>query len=448
MKFARIRVLPARALLACALFWLLIGLAASIWPSAEDAWLDTGLALLVVALADLIALWQRGAPLHVERLLPHAWPVGVAETVTLVLEARGAALSGTVFDQPPPAFAPVGLPLSFRLPAGGRAEYRYRCTAAERGDYSFGAPQVRLRSLARLWQWQLDAAVPDTPVRVLPDFARIAHYALLATDQRLAQLGLIQRRRRGEGLEFEQLREYREGDALRQIDWKASARMNRLIAREYQDERNQQILFVLDCGLRMRGREAAQSAVRLSHFDHAVNAMLLLAFVALRQGDAAGFATFATPDPRLVPPRRGAGTLRHLTEAVYDLQPTHLTPDYDAMTVLVGQRVRRRALIVILTNLRDEDDETLVPAVRRLSRQHRVVVASLREPGLALLSEKPVRTFDDALAYAAASEYLYDRRRTVKALHHAGTAALDVAPAELPMALVNQYWALKRSGVL
>src|SRR4030095_9059656 len=167
--------------------------------------------------------------------------------------------------------------------------------------------------------------------------------------------------RRGTGLASPQLRDYHEGDTLRQVDWKATSRRGRLIAREYEDERDQQIVFLLACGRRLIARAAA-----LSHFDEVLNAVLLLAFVALRGGDAAGLMTFADATQRFVPPRKGRDTINAFLNTLYTAQPTTRPPDYYNAAVELSRRLKRRSLVVVVSNLRDEDEETLAPGVARL----------------------------------------------------------------------------------
>jgi uncharacterized protein (DUF58 family) len=210
---------------------------------------------------------------------------------------------GWLVDGHPAAFVSEGLPVPFALTPGRWLRVAYR----DLGE------RARTAGIRRRQPAPIVAAAPVASAgerrrarrspRVFPNFARIAHYTLLATDNRLSQIGILQRRRRGEGMEFQQLRDYRQDDAPRQIDWKASARVGRLISRDYQDERDQQIVFLLDCSARMRARDGD-----LSHFDHTLNALLLLAYVALRQGDAVGLATFGHPGPRVLPPRKSVAT--------------------------------------------------------------------------------------------------------------------------------------------
>jgi uncharacterized protein (DUF58 family) len=265
---------------------------------------------------------------------------------------------------------------------------------------------------------------------------------LLAIDHRLSAVGILQLRRRGEGMDFDQLREYREGDSLRKIDWKASQRMGKLISREYQDERDQQVMFLVDCGRRMRAQDD-----ECSHFDHALDATLLLAYVGLRQGDSVGLMTMSGEDHFLAP-HKSREVVNHILNTVYDLQPTLFTPDYYQAAVSLSRRLRKRALIVIISNLRDEDDDSLVPALRLLQKRHLVLFASLREKVLDDAVALPVRDFDSALTHAAAIDYRLQREAAFDRLKLSNVVCLDVAPQRLAVALVNQYLEVKRSGRL
>jgi uncharacterized protein (DUF58 family) len=228
---------------------------------------------------------------------------------------------------------------------------------------------------------------------------------------------------------------------LRQIDWKATARQRTPIAREYQDERDQQIIFMLDCGRRMRSQDD-----ELSHFDHALNACLLLSYVALRQGDAVGLSTFASDTPRYLAPVKGTGQLNTLLNSVYDLNSSQRSADYQAAATQLLARQKRRALVVLLTNLRDEDDEELLTAVKRLGQQHRVLIASLREDLLDNLRETPVQTLPEALAYCGTVNYLNARAELHERLSAHGVPVLDTRPGQLGTQLVTQYLSWKRGG--
>jgi len=420
---------------------LVFGVAAAWWPVLAPAWQIAMAAALIAAAVDLAASRALPPRLELERRIPGSVPVGRWRDVALRLTNAGAfAVRCEVHDHHPPAFEASGLPIRVDVPAHGFAQVPYRVRATERGTLEFDAAEARVASPFGLWETGSRLGTKQS-VRVYPDFAELADYALFATENRLSQIGVLKQRRRGEGLEFHQLRDYRLGDSLRQIDWKATARLRRPIAREYQDERDQQIVFLVDCGRRMNAKDGL-----LSHFDEVLNAVLLLAFVALRQGDAAGLMTFASAEPRFVPARKSRETISAFLNALYDVQPTLRPPDYHAAAVELSRRLKRRSLVVIVSNLRDEDEETLLPALALLKRKHLVLFANLRESVLEAIRDTPVKSLDEALAYATGAIYERERAAVTSRVESTGAMLLDTLPDELAVRLVNRYLELKRSG--
>lgn len=398
------------------------------------------LALLALALLDAIRLKRLPSP-RISRQMPGSLALGRWSDVRLRVEHDFAQpLDIQVFDHVPPGLSFESLPLTLTLQPGQQSFMAYRLRPLNRGHFSFEHCEVNLPGPLGLWSDKRLLSLTDD-TRVYPDFARLYGGQLLAVDNWLSQLGVRQRQRRGLGLEFHQLREFREGDSLRQIDWKATARQRTPIAREYQDERDQQIIFMLDCGRRMRSQDD-----ELSHFDHALNACLLLSYVALRQGDAVGLSTFACDTPHYLTPVKGTGQLNTLLNSVYDLDSSQRAADYQAAATQLLARQKRRALVVLITNLRDEDDEELLTAAKRLGQQHRVLIASLREDLLDNLRETPVQTLPEALAYCGTVNYLNARAELHERLSAHGVPVLDARPGELGTQLVTQYLSWKRGG--
>lgn len=457
-------LLPHRSTLWLLSAFFAAGLAVSFAPGWLTLWQNIALLLTAALVGDALAAW-RAPTITLKRQVGQALPVGEWHTVELHLKLGSDQLQlktaylrvqGWINDAHPSAFENIDLPQPFTLGLKHTTILRYTVRPLQRGNHHFGPTVLRLTSPLGLWQRCLRYDNPQT-VRVYPDFAKVTQYALLATDNRLSQLGVLLKRRRGEGLDFHQLREYREGDTPRQIDWKATARHRKLISREYQDERDQRILFLLDCGQRMRSKEQASTLQKtdgssndlvLSHFDHTLNAMLLLSYVALRQGDAVGLATFAHPDTLYLAPRKSVHNVNRLLSSVYHLEPTLTPPDYLTACETLHQRLDKRTLIVLLTNLRDEDSAPLLPSLKLLRKKHLVLLANLRETSLELLRQQPINTFDDALTYAAGAEYLTARQKTFAHLRHSGVHMIDTLPDQLPVQLINKYWELKRTGVL
>ncbi len=405
-------------------------------------WWGLLLSLALLATADALRLQRQPSP-QLRRQLPGNLPLGRWSEVQLELQhGCKRPLSIQVYDHLPSAMASECMPQQIELQPGHASLLSYRVRPLQRGHFHFPCCELQLPSPLGLWLGRRMLELHDE-TRVYPDFARLHGAQLTGVDNWLSQLGIRQHPRRGLGMEFHQLREFRDGDSLRQIDWKATARMRTPIAREYQDERDQQIIFLLDCGRRMRSQDG-----ELAHFDHALNACLLLAYIALRQGDAVGLCTFASDPPRFLAPAKGNAQLSALLNSVYDLQSTQRPADFSAAVDQLLARQQRRALVVLISNLRDEDDNDLLPALRRLSRRHLLLLASLREEVLDSLRQQPVQDFEQALAYCGTVDYLNARTALHERLQAGGVPLLDARPSELGPQLVDRYLAWKKAGTL
>jgi uncharacterized protein (DUF58 family) len=431
---------PAPAALLLLTLWGLLGLVASIGRVPPSSWQLAGAALFALALLDAWRVMRRPAP-QVHRRMADTWPIGVERPVTLTLETPLRRQVLDVFDLHPGGWAMHGLPRRLELRQGESSSLDYHLRASERGDFRFDGMQLRLHSPWGLWR-QSRVVGSAQQVRVFPNFAPLARFAMFSAEQASRLVGAHVKRRRGEGTDFHQMREYRIGDSLRQIDWKATARARRLISREYQDEKNQQLVLMLDTGRRLMARDGD-----LAHFDHVLDAALVVAYLALRQGDAVGL--HATGGAHAwVPPRRGVGAIDELLRASYALQPQPVATDFLAAATELSLRQRRRALVMLVTNLRDEDMDDLLGAVRMLRKRHLVCVASLREGSLDAALSGDITDLPGAIRAGATAQYLEQRRAAHDMLRSHGVMVLDVACDELAASLVDRYLAVKRDGLL
>jgi len=432
---------PGRTLFIALLIWLLLAIAASIVPAMSLYWQLGALLLLVLAIGDAWRGW-RGADITLERQVSSSLAVGVWSEVQLRFYNPSAqAYTLSVFDHHPLYSAVEYLPQQLILPPATTMQLCYRFQPQRRGQAEFSGVSLLRHSPWRIWHYYKYYPLV-TVVRIYPNFATLLKYTLLATKNRLGQIGIRTHQRRGEGLEFHQLREYQPGDSLRQIDWNTTSRYKKLISKEYQEQRDQQVIVLLDCGRRMLAQDGP-----LSHFDHTLNALLLLAYVALRQGDALGLLTFSG-ERRWLAPSKGLATVQLILNSLYDLQPSTSTSDYLTAAQQLSRYQKKRALIVLISNLRDEDSDELLPALRLLQRQHLVLLASLQEQILDTVLAQPVHSFDAALRHAAIDHYLAQRRQTHNRLRAQGILCLDTPPEHLPIMMVNRYLAIKRSGRL
>ncbi|SDY79306.1 Uncharacterized conserved protein, DUF58 family, contains vWF domain [Variovorax sp. YR634] len=446
---ARAAVLALAGLTVAASVALLLGVPVGYVAIAAAVLLALGLVLAAVDLWQSLRLW-RAAPLRIERNLPGAFSLGVPTVLTLTLVNEGAqAWQVSVFDELDAHFTFEGLPQTVAVPALSQVALRYTATATQRGVAQFGATQLRWRTRFGCFDMRQTLGEPRR-LRVYPNFAALARYAWLSGDRRLAQIGIKTYAQRGLGTDFRQLSDYKTGDSLRHIDWKATQRQRRPIVREFQDDRDQCVLFLLDCGRRMRADEGALALKANSHFDEALNALMLLSYVALKEGDEVGAMTFGCPaeERRDFAPRKGTATLNALMNRLHDIQPGATHSDYLLAAQEMLRVQKRRALVIVLTNFRDEDAAELRPAIKLLRRKHLVLVASLRERVLGRIASQPLVHARDAVDVAAAHLFEQSRRDAFARVVGNDPLSVDVEPADLAVALVNRYHAVKRAGLL
>jgi uncharacterized protein (DUF58 family) len=451
----RIRVVPSRLAIALlslggvvALTMLIAGasLVAAQWLAAVWA-----AGLLVITVVDFLITaraWKQSNA-AVLRRLPDAFAIGMRGKVRLAIEATGPGVwRCVVYDYVDPTLRAQGLPVSITIRGAQHIEVSYWVLPTRRGDVTFQAADVRVRSRLGLSE-RLEKLGRQETRRVFPDFAQVARYAWLAGDHRLQELGIKTYQQRGEGTDFKQLSEYRIGDPVRHIDWKATLRFNKPIIREFQDERDQRVMLLVDSGRRMRADDVA-GRLGNAFFDHVLNAIMLLAYVALRQGDEVGAMTFGAPpgEERSVAPRKGVHALNFLMSELYDVQPTLTHSDYVSAATALMSRQHKRALVIIVTNFRDEDSAELGNALRLLRSRHLVLLASLRERIVAELASQALAGSNASVEVASAHLYEQARRDAFNRLAARDSLMVDAEPERLGVELVNRYQAVKKAGLI
>ncbi|WP_159566046.1 DUF58 domain-containing protein [Budvicia diplopodorum] len=433
-------ILPSNRLLIIGGLWFIGSIPAVIYASLLPAWLIVGFILLLGVLVDAARLSRQPIP-EIKRDVSSSLPQTVWCDVRLsIITSIGSGQKLQLKDSPPQKCEYNDRLIDTEALPGQITQVTYRIKPLMRGDLSFGRIHLRLFSRWKLWQRQAQTG-QGQKISVYPNFAPVTQMALQTTITQPG-MGFHQSRKRGQGMEFEQLREYRSGDVLRQIDWKATTRMGKMISREYQDERNQRIMIMLDCGRRM-----GASNGELTHFDHTLDAVLLLSYVGLRYGDSVGLLTFGGPE-RYLPPVRSVNSINRVLHEVYDIQPTLSSSDFELAAQSLMVRERKRSLIVVFTNLRDEDEQSLLACVKLLSKRHLVLVASLREAELDDAGSITIANEQDAALRAAAAGYQAKRQAVLTRLRNAGTLCIDVQPQQLAVESVNRYLAIKAAGML
>ena len=432
---------PTALLLKLLTAWLVLAVAACVWTSFVILWQITGGLLLFVMLVDMFTLPRRGR-ITGKRSVPGRFALGVKSQVTVTItHAASRPLSLEVFDGIPTAAEAEGLPHQVSVPPGEFAAITYEARFVRRGEHAFTPAHVLADSLLGLWRNRHFVA-GESQTKAYPNYEPVVRFAMLAMANRVETMGIVKRRRMGASLDFHQLRDYQDGDVLSRIDWKATSRRSTLVSRDYEETRNQTILLVPDCGRRMRALDGG-----LSQFDHCLNAMLLIAFIALRQGDEVGVVGFGGVQ-RWLPPVKGAHSMPKILNHLYNYEASGEPSDFIEAAERVMTLQRRRALVILLTNLRSEDGATLASAVSAMQRRHLVLAATLREQELEQRAEAPIDHLHDALQYGALTHYFTERRRLLESLRSKRVLTVDESAQMLPVVLANKYLDVKAGGLL
>lgn len=430
---------PTLRLLQLAAAWTILAVLVTVVPSAALVWWIVGALVLAVVLTDVIVL-RCFAPLDVRRRLPGRFALGEPGEVGLLLRNDGGQPATVhVFDGIPQGAEAETMPWSGVVPPRSEIRVYHPVKLPRRGELEFSAVQVRRVSPLGFWTRRTLHAGNET-VKVYPNYEPVVRFALLAMQHRESPMGIVRRPRAGSSRDFHQLRDYRDGDPFSQIDWKASSRRQMLISRDYQEQRDQSIVFLLDTGRRMRALDGG-----VEQFDHVLNAILLVSHVALRQGDQVSVKSFGGTD-RWLPPIKGGHAMPVLLNHLYDYQTTKAPSDFAGAVEHLMARQRRRSLVILLTNLRGEDEKELLPALQVLATRHLVLVASMREEAVQKSFAKPVDSLASALKYLAADRYVQERREVLASLAAAGILTLDSTAGEFAVALANSYFDIKAAG--
>jgi len=418
--------------------------------------LSYDLALLAAAFLDYRRT-EKASQLEVARVLPRRFMIGEENEVQIHLTVKSADGKAkrktrqpifTLKDEYPPQLELRGERLLIaktrRTRSGeARAEVVYKLYAASRGNYEFGDLVLRWRSPWGLTIKQARIAAAEN-VKVYPNINEAKRHELFAQRNRQLMSGLRRTRLRGQGREFESLRDYVLGDELRHVSWTATARRGKLTTRQYQIERNQSIIVMIDAGRLMTSR-----IEHLSKLDHAINAALAIGYVATSGGDNVGLLAFNRQVISYLPPQRGHAQLSAMTEALYNIKAQMIEPSYARAFQYLSQNCKRRSLVVILTDLVDRDASAeLLAYTAALLPRHLPLIVTIGDNDLRALVAQEPKAVTDVYRQSVAEELLQQREEALARITQLGGLALDVPAGQLSFQLVNKYLEVKERGLL
>ncbi|MEZ6124778.1 MAG: DUF58 domain-containing protein [Planctomycetaceae bacterium] len=411
--------------------------------SVADLALLLNVVLIVVAGVDIV-ISGRPDDVDVEREVSDVLSVGTENPSVLVLRSRSRLpLTLTVHDDPGPLCQTERLPQTVTLKPWKEQRVSYLVRPRRRGATTLEAVHLRFPTVLKLWTRHQVRPLP-TAVRIYPDIRAVYRYELMASRNRLAEIGVRVMRMPGQGREFERLREYRYGDEIRRIDWKATARQRELITREFNVERNQNIVFMVDCGRFMRNETEG-----ISYLDRALNSAIMLSYIALGQGDNVSLMAFSNRIERFIRPVRGKPGIQTILRSTYDIQVSTNAADYSLALEYLSMMQRKRALVILITFVTDEIQlEIIGESLRLRSLPYLPMCVLLQDVGLRAMADRIPETDLEAFHTSAAAQILTGQAQQVAALRESGVMMVETPPDLLTERLINEYLMIKMRNLM
>ena len=436
-------MIPSRRLIYTAAVLALPLLMSGVYRPAADTALLLNLILVMVACVDLL-ISPAPKDVEIEREVSEVLSVGAVNPASLVIHNRsGYPLTITLHDDPGELCEVEKLPQTVDIPEWKQERISYSVKPRKRGASEM--PAVHLRFPTRLGLWIRHQERPlVTPIRIYPDIRAVYRYELMAQQNRLAEIGVRNIRMPGQGREFERLREFRYGDELRHIDWKATARQQTLISREFNVERNQNIVIMVDCGRFMRNETDG-----ISYLDRALNSAIMLSYIALGQGDNVSLMAFSNRIERFIRPVRGKPGIQNILRSTYDIQASPHTADYSLALEYLTMVQRKRALVILITFVTDELQLRVIgDSLRLRSLPYLPMCVLLQDVGLRSMADRVAETDLDAFHTAAAAQILTGQAHEAARLREEGILLIDTPPELLTERLINEYLSVKMRGIM
>lgn len=401
--------------------------------------------LIVAAIADYLISRRLPDGFRIRREFEKRFAIGESSKIRLWIENDTSQIIHLRLkdEYPPEMRLEESREAALSMAPRSTAEFFYHLTPPRRGSYRFGNTAVRFLSRLGLVWCQTNSAGSET-VKVYPNMRRAREIELKALGSQ--SFLAVQRRavRRGEGREFESMRDYVRGDELRHISWTATARRSKLTTRQYQIERDQTVIIALDGGRLMTGRIDDETK-----FDTAVHASLALMSACAKAGDNCGLAVFGRRVKKFLPPKRGLQHIDAVLETLHDLEPEMVEPSYARAFQFVSSNLKKRAFVVILTDLVDkESSRELINSLKLLRPRHLPLVVTIGDRDLNSMVNSEPDDIRDVFRQSAAEEIMLQREAALRIVESLGGLALDVTTQTLGPRLLETYLRVKERGLL
>lgn len=395
--------------------------------------------LVLLLLLDLVLLYKTKKAVFLRRTLPERLSNGDENNIYLHLENfYGFEVTAGIIDEIPFQFQKRDLWFETRLKSGLQKTITYTLRPTKRGEYLFGRTRLYIQSPLRLLTRRFNFA-EDTNVPVYPSFLQLRKYELLAVSNRLSEMGIKKQRRIGHSMEFDQVKNYVQGDDYRTVNWKATARKGELMVNSYTDEKSQHVYCIID-----KSRTMKMPFEGLTLLDYAINASLVLSNVVLVKEDKAGLITIAEKIGSIVPADRKPGQLGRIMEVLYKEKTRYLEANMEALNLTVRKVLKQRSLVIFFTNFESMSAlNRQLPFLKGIAKFHLLLIVFFENTELKALSEEPAQDLKGIYVKTIAGKFAYEKKLMVKELARHGIMSILTPPENLTVNVVNNYLAIK-----
>lgn len=403
--------------------------------------LFTVIGLLIL---DILFLYRTKNAIKASRNLPDKLSNGDKNPLEiLVTNLYNTAVYVKIIDELPVQFQERDFEMKDIIQSEASRTFSYAIRPTERGEYHFGGLQIFASSTLgfaqRKFSFNQDAMVPN-----YPSFLQLRKYELMAFTNKLRDYGLKKIRRIGHTMEFEQIKDYVQGDDVRNINWKASAKRNQLMINQYQDEKSQPVYSVID-----KGRVMKMPFEGLKLVDYAINSTLVISNIALKKGDKAGMFSFSDKVSNQVMAQKRASQMNLILETLYNLDTDFKESDFARLYIDVKRSITQRSLLLLYTNFETMDAlHRQLPYLQAIAKNHLLVVIFFENTELKELVKQPAVSTQEIYQKTIAEKFLYEKKLIVNELNKYGIQTILTEPEQLTVNTINKYLEIKARGLL
>ena len=430
-------------------FYLLLGgivllCCSFIFPVLYTATLLVLFILAVFFLLDILILFSSKNGIVAKRTTPEKLSNGDDNPISIsVRNYYTFAIQTKFIDEVPFQFQVRDFEITRKIKAASIDAFQYQLRPVERGEYYFGNLNIYVSSplqlVSRRYTFDHNQMVPT-----YPSYIQLRKYDLIAFSNNLFQYGVKKIRRIGHTMEFEQIKEYVQGDDIRTLNWKATAKKNSLMVNQYQDEKSQNIYMVID-----KGRTMKMPFNGMSLLDYAINASLVLSNVILKKQDKAGMFSFSKKVENRVVAEKRTSQMQKILEALYNITTNFYESDYSRLYADIKKNINQRSLIILYTNF--ETMEGLyrqLPYLKGIAKSHLLVVVFFQNTELFSITNNKANTIQEIYDKVIAEKFIFEKKLIVTELKKYGIHSLLTQPENLTLDSINKYLEIKARGIL